>query len=85
MENKFNHTRQAIAEYDRTAQERQQVWDSIQTSEDVDIAERIDEAALRAVQDAFYEDTKDINTLSHCRRVDIGFMRRLAESTSGNE
>lgn len=68
----------ALAEYDRTAAERQRLWDSIACNADVTAAEAADRDALAKVQDAFYEVTRDRNSRDNCRRVDIDFMRRIA-------
>lgn len=68
----------ALVEYNRTAPERQQLWDTVESNGAVEAAERADKAALTRVQDAFYEVTKDRNSREHCRCVDIGFMRKIA-------
>lgn len=77
----FPHTAAALAIFDAGIPERQQNWLNITTEEAVHAAQRADEAALRAVQDAFYKDTSDINCVENCHRVDIGFLRRMAEGS----
>ena len=51
----------AIAEYDRTAPERNTMWEGASCTLDVIAAEDADRAALIKVQDAFYDVTKDRN------------------------
>ena len=68
----------AIAEYDRTAAERNAKWDNASCTLDIFAAEDADRGALIKVQDAFYEVTKDRNRQEDCRRIDIDAMRRLA-------
>lgn len=74
----FDHTRAALAVYDAGAAERSGMWDQVQTNEDVAVIEREENKALRLVQDAFFKDTKHINSREHCRRADLAFMRRMA-------
>lgn len=68
----------AIAEFDRTAAARQLLWNSVSSNEEVGAAESADKAALRRVQDAFYDVTRDRNSHEHCLRVELEFMRRIA-------
>ena len=75
----------AIAEYDRTAPERNAMWEGASCTLDVFAAEDADRAALIKVQDAFYDVTKDRNRQEDCRRIDIDAMRRLAEWSVKNQ
>lgn len=75
----------AIAEYDRTAPERNAKWDNASCTLDIFAAEDADRDALIKVQEAFYEVTKDRNRREDCHRIDIDAMRRLAEWTVKNQ
>lgn len=69
---------EALAEYDRTAPARKEMWDSVESNQDVHAAEKADIDALVKVQDAFYEVTKDRNSRASCAQVGLDFMRRIA-------
>lgn len=73
----------ALAEYDRTAPERNAAWDAVKNNADVAAAEKADEGALEAVQEAFYQVTKDRNSREGCLRVDIAFARNIAKLQGG--
>lgn len=75
----FPHTAAALVQFDATAPARDKAWDDAETTLDLACAGQDDREALSAVQDAFQKDTQDINSLEHCRLVDIGFMRRMAQ------
>lgn len=75
----FDNTTAAIAVYDAGAAERAAAWDDVMTGDEVEKALENDLAALRLVQEAFHKDTSDINSLDHCYRADIGFMRRMTK------
>ena len=68
----------ALAEYDRTAPEREAIWASVGSNAEVFAAEKADADALAKVCDAFYEVTKDRNHREDCHRVPLDFMRRFA-------
>lgn len=70
----------ALLEFDRTAPERKALWDKIASSEDFVIAQKADADALIKVQDAFYEVTKQRNSLADCRLATVEFMRHLASA-----
>lgn len=76
---------EALAEYDRTAKERNALWENASCNLDVFAAEDADREALTKVQDAFYEVTKDRNSRGDCRRIDIQAMRKLAASLVRNQ
>lgn len=69
----------ALLEYDRTAPERQQLWDQATCEADVAPAQAADRAALAKVQEAFYQVTKDRNCRANCYLVDIKFLRKVAD------
>lgn len=68
----------ALAEYDRTAVERQHKWDTVESSDDVDAADQADKDALVKVQDAFFEVTRDRNSRDNCGLADIASIREYA-------
>lgn len=74
----FDRTAAAIVEFDAGRAMRELNWQRAETNEDVESAQTIDDLALREVQNAFHLDTQDINSVSHCRQVDIAFMRKCA-------
>lgn len=75
--NTFDHTRAALIIYDAGKAERAKNWDDICNDIDVAKAGQADREALELVQRAYYEDTKDINCIHNCLRIDIDFMRRM--------
>lgn len=77
--------KEALAEYDRTAAERDQLWTNAETNEDVLAAERAEKDALLKVQLAFHALTKDRNSLEHCKLVDLEFMRRCASLADNDQ
>ena len=74
----FDNTRKAFIKFDKSAAKRKKLWDSVNSNADVEAAQKADHDALALVQEAFYEDTSDINSHDHCTRVDESFMRRMA-------
>lgn len=76
---KFANTTAALAVYDAGAAERDAAWGRAETNADVEACESADRAALSLVQEAFYEDTKHINRLESCLRIDIDAMRRASK------
>lgn len=77
--NKFENTAKALAVFDAGKPARDEAWSQINNDTDVANVEADELAALRLVQEAFYEDTKHINSLDHCYRADLQFMRRMAK------
>ncbi|MDR9847069.1 hypothetical protein [Herbaspirillum huttiense] len=65
----FAKTKAALNVYYDSLPARQQAWKSVTSNEQVHAANTADRKALEALQDAFHEDTKDINSLAHCRLV----------------
>lgn len=74
----MDNTKKALARYDAMQSMRDKAWDNVMTVGHVVMAEENDRLALRAVQDAFHEDTKDINSSEMYRRPSIDFIRRMA-------
>lgn len=74
----FGHTAAALIVFDSTAAERARAWDDAECMDDIQYAEEADLKALRHVQVAFHNDTRDINSLESCKRMDLGSMRKLA-------
>lgn len=68
----------ALVEYDRTAPEREAIWNDVENDTDVSVAEKADSDALEKVQEAFYQVTKDRNSRDSCRCVDIAYARKTA-------
>lgn len=74
----FGQSAAAILVFDAGAVQRIRAWSSAECAEDIAVAERADAEALRAVQEAYHQDTSDINSLASCYRVDVDFVRRMA-------
>ena len=77
--NTFEHSRRALAVFDAGAEERQKAWDSIDTAEDVEACEKADLQAEALVQEAFFQDAKDINSRKNCGYVRATRVRELVE------
>jgi hypothetical protein len=72
----LTETNKALDVYLAAQAERDKLWDAIETTEDVYIAERAEKEALEQVQRAFYTDTQTINNLADCMTVPLkSFMR----------
>jgi hypothetical protein len=78
----FGHTAAALLVHESGAAARAQAWGSIETAADADAAEAADADALRLVQLAYHRDTCDINSRGNCLRVDLAFMRRMAQGST---
>jgi hypothetical protein len=77
----FEHTRAALAEYDASKDARGKAWDDF----DNDVTELLcmEHDALQYVQEAYYLDTKLINSHYNCMMADLKFMRAMVESENG--
>lgn len=75
--NKFPHTRKALREYDASEYKRKRMVDRIETEADVREWQAVCDAAVLEVQKAFYEDTKPINSMNHCKYATISWLREL--------
>lgn len=69
---------EAIEEYDRTAPEREKLWATVNSNEDVFAAEKADQEALEKVQEALWQVTQDRNSRDSCSRIDIDRARKIA-------
>lgn len=78
----FDNTREALVAFDAGRMARAMAWETVNTVDDVVKAEEADRLALRAVQDAFHEDTKEFNSHESCRRADLDFMRRMTSKVT---
>ena len=74
---KVPNTRRALAIYDATWKDRQKLWDAVETDADVAKADAADKEALDNVRRAFYEDTKDRNSLGNCMIATLSYLREL--------
>lgn len=75
----FDRTRAALAVYDAGAVERAKNWEDICNDAEVAVAQKADADALDKVRMAFWEDTKEFNSVSSCRQVPLNFMRLCAQ------
>ena len=75
----MRHSRRALAEFDRTAAERDQAWKAATTEELVRCAERDEETARNAVREAFYLDTADRNNREACMLMPITLIRDIVK------
>ena len=57
------------------------LWDALTDDEQLATVQHLEKVALIALQVAFHEDTKNINSLDHCRLVGIDRLRILATMT----
>jgi hypothetical protein len=75
----MRHSRRALAEFDRTAAERDQPRQAAITEELVRRAERNEEIARNAVREAFYLDTADPNSREACMLMPITLIRHMVK------
>lgn len=73
----FPNARAALEVWLQGQDDRSRAWDRVECNDDVWAAERADNEALAKVQEAFFEDTKPINSLDHCRLIHITDVMRL--------
>lgn len=74
----FTGTRAALAKFDSTKVAREEAWANASSDLHCDRALAADKVALEAVQEAFYQDTQAYNRRENCLRIDIGFIRQIA-------
>lgn len=80
----FDNTIKALAVYDSNKEHRDRLFNSITEGNYLECEQKYEEwqkvelEDLLKVQTAFWEDTKEYNSLDNCKRVDIFFMRRVA-------
>lgn len=73
----FEHSRKALDALDASAPARLRNWQLAQTEEQVRACELADAEALVELRQAFYEDTKCINSRESCNTVDLADIRWL--------
>jgi len=78
----FGHTAAALIVFESTAAQRACAWDDADCMDDIQYAEEADLKALRHVQVAYHKDTRDINSLESCMRMDLDSLRRLAKGSA---
>jgi hypothetical protein len=79
----FDNTRAALQVYDADKPRLLQLFESIDSNEDVYAWEAAEKEALDKVRVAFHLDTKDVNSLSNCMLADVDFMRKGAKLFEG--
>jgi hypothetical protein len=79
----YDRLRTALAAFDATAAARHQAWMVVHTNAGVAACEAADLAELRKLQQVFYEETKEYNTLSNCQLVDAEDIRRMIRRKDG--
>ena len=72
----FKHTKQALIEYDVGYLERSKAWDEAWDSKAIAACQIADRVALEKVQNAFFLDTDEMNSLEKCRLATLAFMRQ---------
>lgn len=79
--NNLSHTRKALKRYFSPLQvsQRQELMDAIQDDITMQHWENAEKEALRKVQMAFFEDTKEINSLDNCLLMDVHTLRKWCE------
>lgn len=73
----FPNTKKALELYDAGEPARELAWARVQTDAAVAECLRNDTRAVKAVQFAFYQDTRHFNSLDTCQVVPISDIRRL--------
>lgn len=69
-ETKFERTSEALRVYDEGKPARAKWWDElVNDTAELAAAEEMDAKAVELVHQAFYEDTKQFNSLEQCRLV----------------
>lgn len=81
----FDRTIAALKEYDFTKPVRDMMFDNAACNEDVEACVYAEREAQRLVQTAFYEDTKHINRLENCLRVDVSDLRKMVAKSQVKE
>lgn len=69
---------EALIEYDRGLDRRNADWQKVDSAPSLEACKKADAEALHKVRLAFYEVTKDRNSLESAMQVDISFMRKIA-------
>lgn len=71
----MKHTKTALAEYDKGANERERLFIAIIDAKSLDAWETRVKEDRRKVQEAFYANTKDFNSHDNCLLVTESFVR----------
>jgi hypothetical protein len=77
----FANSRMALAVYDSTQARRDAALDSARTAAEMAAWTCNEAEALRAVRLAFYEDTKEFNSLAHCMMARLSFIRDCVQAS----
>ena len=72
---KLPNTKAALKEYGATQPKRDRLVENVKTDIDVEHWEQEEEDALNKVRQAFYEDTKDRNSLDNCMLLSLKILR----------
>jgi hypothetical protein len=75
----------ALNAYDLAMLEVNKLWGEVQTERDISTLIHKEEKELEKVQMAFYEVTKDRNSMEHCKLADLDFMRKMAQFGNNSE
>lgn len=79
--NDFRHLAAAFIKYDRWERKRDRLWETAKNSKDVLAAIEFEQAGEEeqrlALCQAFFEDTKEVNSLSHCQVCSVWALRRF--------
>lgn len=79
QDEKFARTRAALEVYDAGEAARKKMWDEARDAKAVRLAVQKDEDDEFVVRDAFFEDTKDVNSRGHVDAADLAFIRKCAK------
>ena len=90
MSRSFTNSKAALVIYDADDPRRLALCNAISDAPDpmkaCDVWEAAEKEALEKLQQAFWEDTKDINSREICRLADVGTLRRCCEEeTNGTK
>lgn len=73
----YDRLREALAEFDASAPGRHHAWMIVYTDAGVADCKAADLAALRKLQQVFYEETQEFNSLSNCHLLSDHDIRRV--------
>ena len=72
-------THAALARYFSLKGERQAIWDKVETNADLKACIKLDATHLEEVHRAFFQDTKDFNTLANVRLTTAAEVARMTK------
>ena len=75
----MSNTAEALERYDAQQTAIFEKWENAETDEDVDEAERFEKKCVDEVRRAYFEDTKDRNSLDNCMLLSVGWARQLVK------